>query len=1234
MMAAVGVLILGCGKEQYAKIQKITEVSQTIGGPSAVGWIGDYLLENDQIRAIIHARPTHTGDTNVFGGTIVDLDLQRPEEMYSNGRGLDQFQEFGPMLNLKVPDPEKFEVLGPAAYQGPGAVLRVKSNGGDLIPALGLLSTLLSRGFTPDGMKMYIDYEIRPGESHVHMTTTIYQQGNINDPVTDLAAFTTSRALVEMVAGDISGGTCKSDSDCKAGEVCDTVIGLVSFKVCRTQSSNMPGAYAGALLLFGGKVKIFVPGMGFEPWLNMFGAVDQGKDPMAHPSPYNFLAAVGDKVSYAVFSDKGAMLIPLASESFTVGLSHGANCTLGDLNCLKGKALRFKSYISVGKGDVGSALKSFYQVRNIPTGTLRGTIVDQQSGKPVPHADIFVIHDPWPNDSDEVVSKRTYREAISRNRLNTRSDVYPTGSAGLVSHFKSDVGTDPQLDGDFGGELPVGLGGAPKSYLLVARTKHRPFSNLVRVRIEQGKTTHVAVQFPIPGTLEFEVRDLNGKGLPAKVTLGQCFQECSPEGSFDECEARGKKCDAETRRCMPKNGCASDSDCDADEWCDVPSRRCLCNHVTPLPRELGGKWLGDNTKLVVHTPDGKGRMEMPPGVYEAIFSRGFEYAIDRQMVELKPGLSTLVQARLDRVVDTHGWISADFHVHGQNSSDSGALFLPRVISYAAEGVEFLSSSDHDVLTNYLPIIYGLGLEPWLNTQVGIEVSPLMLTHVLGFPMAMDETQSQNMPSDKAFDWYNKPAGELFDLIRKGGTLNGGGDAVVVVPHIYDYFNYYDMDSWTLTMEAGVMSMADPLLFPSQFSGNFDGLEIANGKSMDYIRRPTASEVKDFHDKIIPIRQAFSRGDFDYDEFSRRSWNLGREIMGRMLTRTAEEQDAFMDFNNPAGECECMNNDMCGEGKTCDPSIMTCVTVCTKNADCDDGANEVCVPAQSRCRTPCTSNADCAGAKYKSCDTGTGYCKADAMSGNDPCRPLRGVVDDWFMLLNRGVNKTALANSDSHDTYHIEAGMPRNYVASMEDLPAYLDNQKISRAVRDKRVVSTYGPFVRFTINGQEIGSTVKTAAAGESVNLHVTVQSPLWFDVHRLELYANGRLVEAIDGCDLNPGQEGVTCFALPNTQVVNLNRTFKLKPQVDTWYAVVALGVRGKTMGPVYSSLVSTRFGMVEVTGSLFEAIPITGGGATPRSTTIHPIFPYALTNPIWVDVGGDGFSPIGGAPPSWANR
>jgi hypothetical protein len=131
--------------------------------------------------------------------------------------------------------------------------------------------------------------------------------------------------------------------------------------------------------------------------------------------------------------------------------------------------------------------------------------------------------------------------------------------------------------------------------------------------------------------------------------------------------------------------------------------------------------------------DGAGTLELPPGTYIVYASRGLEYTIDSQSITVVSGGITNVSLSVERVVDTTGYVSADFHIHSGKSFDSSLPLTDRVASFAAEGVEVMVSTDHDYITDYTPIIGDLGLGAELNSIVGNELTG-------GIPVPTDVTQ--------------------------------------------------------------------------------------------------------------------------------------------------------------------------------------------------------------------------------------------------------------------------------------------------------------------------------------------------------------------------------------------------------------------------------------------------------------------------------------------------------------
>ena len=88
-------LVLGCSsKSPKSTAQQVKSRTELIGGPGALGEVGDYLLANEQIRVIIQGAGYSRG-FGLYGGSLIDADLVRPsdEGNSSGGQGEDNFSE-------------------------------------------------------------------------------------------------------------------------------------------------------------------------------------------------------------------------------------------------------------------------------------------------------------------------------------------------------------------------------------------------------------------------------------------------------------------------------------------------------------------------------------------------------------------------------------------------------------------------------------------------------------------------------------------------------------------------------------------------------------------------------------------------------------------------------------------------------------------------------------------------------------------------------------------------------------------------------------------------------------------------------------------------------------------------------------------------------------------------------------------------------------------------------------
>ena len=200
--------------------------------------------------------------------------------------------------------------------------------------------------------------------------------------------------------------------------------------------------------------------------------------------------------------------------------------------------------------------------------------------------------------------------------------------------------------------------------------------------------------------------------------------------------------------------------------------------------------------------------------------------------------------------------------------------------------------------------------------------------------------------------------------------------------------------------------------------------------------------------------------------------------------------------------------------------------------------------------------------------------------------------DWFGLLNQGKTICALGNSDTHQR-NGGTGYPRNFVGFGFDDPRQATGKGLVDAMHAQRVLVSNGPFVTTTINGMSASGRSAVASVGATAALGVKIQAPSWIGVSSLEVYFNGRpvpLTKSAAGTfveDLAGSLSSVIDIGDSKSTVVRLDGVVTVKPTVDGWYVVV---VRGPgTLAPVDGSV------------------------------------PYAYTNPIYVDVGGDGWTAPG---------
>lgn len=226
----------------------------------------------------------------------------------------------------------------------------------------------------------------------------------------------------------------------------------------------------------------------------------------------------------------------------------------------------------------------------------------------------------------------------------------------------------------------------------------------------------------------------------------------------------------------------------------------------------------------------------------------------------------------------------------------------------------------------------------------------------------------------------------------------------------------------------------------------------------------------------------------------------------------------------------------------------------------------------------------------------------------------GAVDDWFHLLSSGHPFTGVANSDSHSNQLEEPGFPRTYVRIDKDQAIDIRELDLVAGLKKHAATLSMGPFLELFVNEHPIGSTL-TGSGPFAVR--VRIRKAPWVHDDTLNLYVNGVLWKTYPLADA--ADETVT-------DTLTLTK--------DSYVVAEASGAK-QSLWPVVTGLEEPPLTLASAIGSLGQSFGIAEnplGTLTPDLT--HAVYPYAITNPIWVDLAGDGFAAPGLPPVPAAAR
>ncbi|MBI2376000.1 MAG: CehA/McbA family metallohydrolase [Deltaproteobacteria bacterium] len=344
-------LWLACTEQAPPAVAKqITSRTDLIGGPGALGEVGDFLLANDQIRVIVQGEGFSRG-FGVYGGGLIDADLVRPETAGDSGggKGFDNFSEMFPGFFLRAISPTKGGIKATMDEDG-SARVTVTATAADFLFLVQKVNDVIADS---SDLIFTNEYKISPKKRYLEITTTVLNQGT---------------------------RTVKLPSD-----------GIDS--ITQGAEFTMP---LGEVILFGAGNKVFAPGAGFDLRYTLEKLYKRAPALPQLPGLVTpFVATKGAGVSYGFASGvvdpersflartgntsarPDDLLIPFIFSAFT-----GAFFAAPPTELKEREAFSFKKYFIVGSGDVASIRDVVLELREAVTGQLSGTVRDAQTFLP------------------------------------------------------------------------------------------------------------------------------------------------------------------------------------------------------------------------------------------------------------------------------------------------------------------------------------------------------------------------------------------------------------------------------------------------------------------------------------------------------------------------------------------------------------------------------------------------------------------------------------------------------------------------------------------------------------------------------------------------------------------------------------------------------------------------------------------------------------------------------------
>lgn len=635
----------------------ITSTSQLIAGPMADAFIGDFVLANDVMKAVI-GKPSRKGPTEPTGGHLIDLlNLKNPVDFFGSAQTVADLDTTGVELAYDRADKPFVEDKTTATLAVYGYLGRRVPDAPDTAP--------LSR---IEGVDVITTYALPRNENYVCVTTRF--ENHTSAPVSllpgDIVDWGMGMTFLEGIGLVPPNATVDEPVLFASGTTGDWTAGVVTsgtgqliglhgnrkslvYSVGVARPRTTP-AVAPAIAPSAPAAEVPPPGPRPVMMPPRTETLYQAKAPVAETTfAPGVPAAPGPETRY----QGPASPQPETRETPTTqtkgapgggGEAHDSDTTESQTGITgpdaasrvtipPGGAFEFVRYYAVSDIDSGRISSLAYRVKGVTTGTIAGiTLEGGDDNKPVAGAEIRILGGPnWNQNGQPKAFMRLYSRA----------------------------------DGSFEAAVPAG------NYAIMAiKNGRQAISAPAMVRVApKGEAELIPIVLSPISYLNVAVMDADSPTtvpLPCKVIL------------------------------QAKKG-------------------------TPTLDFGTGPDVSQGVQNTFYLPYGAAHIPLTPGKYRMTIARGIEYGIIEHDIEVAPGMSQTIIDKLPHLVKVPGLIALDAGVMTSASAVSTVNARDRVVMAACEGVPLLVTGDYGVATDLQPVIRQLGLEKWIRAFPGIRL---------------------------------------------------------------------------------------------------------------------------------------------------------------------------------------------------------------------------------------------------------------------------------------------------------------------------------------------------------------------------------------------------------------------------------------------------------------------------------------------------------------------------------